>query len=76
MEAKIWIKICINTEGQKEFIPQLTFGVSTVKFGSECETKEHAEWYCNIMKSNLDKAGIKKVKIRKKPSKSINCPIK
>jgi hypothetical protein len=76
MIPKLWIRIHINSEGEKEYLPMLTFGVSTVHFGSECETSESAVWYCEIMKLNLESAGIKKVIIRKRPSMLINCPVK
>lgn len=76
MNAKLWIKIGTNVEGEKEYLPMLTFGVSTVHFGSECEDLQSAQWYCDIMKRNLEGSGTRKVIIRKRPSRGINCPIK
>ena len=76
MTPKIWIRVHTNVAGCKEYLPMITFGVSTVHFGSECETVESAVWYCEIMKSKMEDAGIKKALIKRKPHKGINCPIK
>ena len=76
MTPKLWIRISRNVEGSREYLPMLTFGVSTVHFGSECESTESAIWYCEIMKRNLEDAGSSKVLFRKRPHKGINCPIK
>lgn len=76
MNPKIWIRISRNVDGEKVYTPHLTFGVSSTMFFRECETLEEARWSCRIMVINLEGAGCKNIKYRKRPTRNFNCPIK